>query len=1043
MKSIKNLLGVCLLLCILTAALLFQSCGDSSSDVVLPTTTLQIGVLASESGTWSETDKGVKAALELAENDINSHLSDNDTKVIVTLVFKDPQGDTALALEKLKELDAMGIKIVIGPTTSSSVEVVINYADENDILLISPSSTAPSLSIENDNVMRFVPNDVLQAEALAYKMYDNSIKAVLILYKNDIGGRDLTEELNKACEKYNIVIVEKISYEQNTSDFSTVTTKLNEQLTVAKNYYIGDSIAVQLTSFDETKDIFKAADDINDLKNIKWFGMDGNSLLESVTADTDAAVFANTTNFLSPIYINPYTAGDTSTKPDTTFLPDTYVPELQERIKTKIGYLANDYSLIAYDILWLTTFAYIDTIDSFTIENLKQSIRTKTSSFTGFNGTLSLNSADDRTSGGYGFYGVSDTNTWYLNSSYKKYAVNTDDSEERIRKVLPSYTFSNDTIIFVPTGKIKYIFDSIELIWELEELESYFGYEGEFLADLFKLKNCAGVTTDDNSNIYVADAGNHRVIKFDKFGRMINIWGLIGNDNGEFYTPYGIAVDSDSGFCYVIDRDNERVQKFDLNGNFIEKIGSYGNDTGQFNQPTYITVDKTDHSIWVVDSLNHRVQKFSTSGDSISLSDSLIVGGYGTDSDSKFNYPAGITSDSNGYVYIIDEGNYRIKKFNNSGIYERGWGENGTGDVKFERPIDITSNDFGIFVLDNYNIQIFDPFGGIKFNWNGFGRLHDPKSIHVDNSNNIFISNSGKSYISMFKIYDTNDILEKIVGNWFTWDTCPYDITVDINGGTVYVSFYYNNCIQLYDSDFNYIEQWGSENDTTTLYRPERLTIDKNGYVYVADERNYCIKKFDKNGNLLLSFGHTGIVGDTDGYFKYLEGIAVDSSGYVYASDRAIINKSTSSYGSRIQKFEPDGDWISTDTFTYSQISHAEAIAVNDSGYIYVADEWSERIVVLNNQMQRINRWGRWGSGAGNFSEPENIIIDDSGYIYVVDSANCSIQKFTSAGKLVSKWGTIGFDKLSFLWPTGIAVDKTGRIYVADEDLCRLQRFQQ
>ena len=40
---------------------------------------------------------------------------------------------------------------------------IIGYAEANDMLLISYGSTAPSLSIPDDNVYRFVPDETNQA----------------------------------------------------------------------------------------------------------------------------------------------------------------------------------------------------------------------------------------------------------------------------------------------------------------------------------------------------------------------------------------------------------------------------------------------------------------------------------------------------------------------------------------------------------------------------------------------------------------------------------------------------------------------------------------------------------------------------------------------------------------------------------------------------------------------------------------------------------------------------------------------------------------
>ncbi|MGE5635174.1 MAG: hypothetical protein ACM3VV_08060 [Deltaproteobacteria bacterium] len=59
---------------------------------------------------------------------------------------------------------------------------------------------------------------------------------------------------------------------------------------------------------------------------------------------------------------------------------------------------------------------------------------------------------------------------------------------------------------------------------------------------------------------------------------MIN-GGSHGNGEGEFYTPFDIAVDSNDDI-YVLDTYNNRVQKFTSNGDFIKMWGSQGNGDG-------------------------------------------------------------------------------------------------------------------------------------------------------------------------------------------------------------------------------------------------------------------------------------------------------------------------------------------------------------------------------------------------------------------------------------------------------------------------------
>jgi len=67
------------------------------------------------------------------------------------------------------------------------------------------------------------------------------------------------------------------------------------------------------------------------------------------------------------------------------------------------------------------------------------------------------------------------------------------------------------------------------------------------------------VATD--GSVYVADAGNYRVQRFDRQGTFLGSWGEEGAAPGQFRGPLGIAVAPD-GSVYVADAGNDRVQRF-------------------------------------------------------------------------------------------------------------------------------------------------------------------------------------------------------------------------------------------------------------------------------------------------------------------------------------------------------------------------------------------------------------------------------------------------------------------------------------------------
>jgi len=93
---------------------------------------------------------------------------------------------------------------------------------------------------------------------------------------------------------------------------------------------------------------------------------------------------------------------------------------------------------------------------------------------------------------------------------------------------------------------------------------------------------------------------------------------------------------------------------------------------------------------------------------------------------------------------------------------------------------------------------------------------------------------------------------------------------------------------------------------------------------------------------------------------------------------------------------------------------------------VYVADNGNHRIQKFTSQGEFITKWGREGSGDGEFEGIEGrIAIDSQGNVYVTDSGgNDRLQKFTSQGEFITKWGRGGSGDGEFGGPFEIAILK-------------------
>lgn len=168
------------------------------------------------------------------------------------------------------------------------------------------------------------------------------------------------------------------------------------------------------------------------------------------------------------------------------------------------------------------------------------------------------------------------------------------------------------------------------------------------------------VAVGKNGNIYVTNSGTSEIISFTLDGLWAgDRWGGVGTGNGKFQSPIGVAVDRSNDDVYVVDAGNFRVQRFNSAGGYEAQWGHQATDTDGFDDPFGVAVDR-DGSIYIADRGVNRVTKFSRHNQLLAgFAGAAIGGGDGT----FLRSPAGIAVAPDFTTYVVDSGNHRIRVF--------------------------------------------------------------------------------------------------------------------------------------------------------------------------------------------------------------------------------------------------------------------------------------------------------------------------------------------------------------------------------------------
>lgn len=296
------------------------------------------------------------------------------------------------------------------------------------------------------------------------------------------------------------------------------------------------------------------------------------------------------------------------------------------------------------------------------------------------------------------------------------------------------------------------------------------------------LASPVALTADPNNDVlYFSDSSTSRI-------RAVTIGGVVttlagngspGSTNGVgsaalFNWPQALTVGFDD-YIYVADSNNHRIRKVPKGASATETFAGssegHTNGTGtaaRFNVPRGIAFSPTNNILYVADSQNNRIRTVSASGLT-----TTIAGGEGGYIDhasglsAKFSYPKGLAVGPNGWLYIADTNNHRIRIMTPSGSVSTLAGstsgyQDGIGSAaRFNAPAAVAVRSDGtVYVADtgNNRIRMITPDGTVTtVAGNGTAGFADgdglsssfnsPQGIAVGSDSKIYVSDTANHRI--------------------------------------------------------------------------------------------------------------------------------------------------------------------------------------------------------------------------------------------------------------------------------------------------------
>jgi sugar lactone lactonase YvrE len=534
--------------------------------------------------------------------------------------------------------------------------------------------------------------------------------------------------------------------------------------------------------------------------------------------------------------------------------------------------------------------------------------------------------------------------------------------------------------------------------------------------------------------------------------------------------PAAIAFDG-SGNYYLANYNTNQIYKISSTGLLTLFAGNglagYSGDgvvggatSAMLNGPNAIATDSAGN-VYIADYNNFVIREVNASTNTITT----VAGTQGQcgGSTSLLCYPAGLTVDASGNLFIADTSDCQIKKF----------------------------------VPSTSTMTLVAGTGTCGYTGNGASavnaELNQPLAVAVDSSDNVFIADTYNYVVR--EVTASTGIIKAVAGDnvyGFSGDKgsavkaeISYVFALTVNSAGTLVTIADNNNFRIRQftvgGTINTVAGDGSAGfcgdgglaTSACLYYPQGIELSSSGAYYVADQSNNRVRSFTIGGDINTVAGNGSTtqatlvngVAPTGVTLYYPYGVYEDPSGNIFVADQynqavrelvAASNVVNNFAGDGIAGFLGDGGLA-----TSAELNYPLSVARDSSGNTYIADT-NNCVIRLVNTAGDIStfvgnanlRCGYSGDGgpatSAQLSYPYAVYVDSKNNVFIADTYNHVLREVTNgtittiAGiPTVAGYAGDGGPALDakLNYPTGVAEDGAGNLYIADSYNHRIRQI--